>query len=108
MPLQTQESETIDSLVLTLNPDGTFVDAFGDELWQALQLSLPDLAPPTEMVQCEITFDLLKRLIDEKDPRALETREFSLKDGTLVARDGSKVTLDMLGKILEKLNCINC
>lgn len=106
MPLQTQES--LDSLVLTLNPDGTFVDAFGDELWQALQLSLPNLAPPTEMVQCEITFDLLKRLIDEKDPRALETGEFTLKDGTLVARDGSEVTLAMLGRILEKLNCVNC
>ena len=104
----TRESESIDSLILTLNPDGTFIDAFGDELWQSLQLSPPNMAPPTETVQCEITHDLLKRLIDERDPGALQSREFELKDGILVARDGSRVTLAMLGKLLEKLNCRNC
>jgi hypothetical protein len=104
----TRESESRDSLILTLNPDGTFIDAFGDELWQALELSPPSMAPPTETVQCEITYDLLKRLIDERDPGALQSREFELKDGILVARDGSRVTLAMLGKLLERLNCRNC
>ena len=97
----------MDSLVLTLNPDGTFTDAFGDELWQALQLSPPSLAPSTGTVQCEITYDLLKRLIDERDPRALQKGEFELKDGILVGKDGSRVTLAMLARLLEGLNCRN-
>ena len=46
--------------------------------------------------------------MDKQDPSALQRAEFELKDGVLVGRDGSRMTLATLAKILEGLKCRDC
>lgn len=107
-PIDNRENEFPKSFVLALNSDSTFTGAFADQLWPALSLSPAGEPPSSGTVQCKITYDLLKRLMDRQNPTALQTAEFELKDGVLVGRDGSHMTLEMLAKILEGLKCRDC
>ena len=107
-PPDNRQNEFPESFVLALNHDSTFTGPFADQLWPALSLSPAAEAPSTGTVQCKITYDLLKRLMDSQNPTALQRAEFELKDGVLVGRDGSRMTLAMLAKILEGLKCRDC
>lgn len=58
----------------------------------------------TSWVCCEVTYELLKYLIDRQYPLVLENAGYELKDGVLVGTDGCCVDAEILGNLLSRVN----
>lgn len=95
IPTQTQTSQP--QLTITLGDPQTF----------PAQICVRLQVPPTQdrttrLICCNVTYELLKHLIDEKYPFFLDDAGYELRDGVLVESDGGCVDAEKLGSILSQ------
>jgi hypothetical protein len=100
------------NLLLTLAPQATpncgeGLSPGGKRFCGLLQLLASETNGMTsnKTVPCRVSYELLKRVIDEQDELALENAAFELKDSVRMGDDGCYLDAKMLTKVLEnKLN----